>query len=145
MLKDQVSFHSVCIGTETKTVKAPIRKQKNMKWNFMRWTDFAKSIGLTEPPDVMKMDIEGFEYSVLTDLAVNAPPHLLPRSISLELHYETAMETLPTWNNRRRSPYEIGAWMDFMFTRGNYVLVDRNDNRFCKHCSEIVIAHIPRS
>ena len=33
--------------------------------------------------------------------------------------------------------------MDFMFTRGGYVLVDRNDNAFCKRCSEIVIAHIP--
>jgi hypothetical protein len=33
--------------------------------------------------------------------------------------------------------------MDFMATRGSYVLVDRNDNDHCKHCSEIVIAHIP--
>jgi hypothetical protein len=151
-LKHQVTFHHVCIGTETKIVTAPGKNKRgekkdvpDIKMQFMRWTDFTKKIGLEEPPDVMKMDIEGFEWSVLTDLAANTPPHLLPRSISLELHYETRIETLPSWNSRLRSPYEIGAWMDFMVTRGNYILVDRNDNEFCKHCSEIVIAHIPPS
>jgi hypothetical protein len=144
-LKHQVTFHHVCIAKETKTITALGRRNANMTWNFMRWTDFTATIGLVEPPDVMKMDIEGFEWSVLTDLAANTPPHLLPRSISLELHYETRLSTLPAWNSRLRSPYEIAAWMDFMLTRGNYVLVDRNDNSHCKHCSEIIIAHIPYS
>jgi len=147
-LKKHVTFHKVCIATENNNITGVVyngTSEIQMDMQFMRWTDFTTTIGLTEPPDVMKMDIEGFEWSVLTDLAASTPRHLLPRSISLELHYESSMTTLPLWNRRLRGPFEIGSWMDFMFTRGNYVLVDRNDNSHCPHCSEIVIAHIPFS
>ena len=51
------------------------------------------------------------------------------------------MSALP-WFGRWRTPYEIGAWMDYLYTRGGYVLVDRHDNRGCRHCSEIVVARL---
>jgi hypothetical protein len=146
-LKGQATFHKICIGTKDETVTAPqsgTYVKQGMQLQFMRWGTFTAMIGLEHPPDVMKMDIEGYEWSVLQDMAANAPRNVLPRSISLELHYETGMSNLQ-WYGRFRSPYEIGAWMDFMTTRGNYVLVDRNDNDHCRHCSEIVIAYIPFS
>jgi len=154
-LAKQATFHKICIGTKNTNVTLPAKNHISTSsasgeapkvdevLQYMRWDNFATMIGLTSPPDVMKMDIEGHEWSVLPDLAVNTPRHLLPRSISLELHYFTNMRALPEWNYRLRSPYEIGAWMDFMFTRGGYVLVDRNDNELCAVCSEIVIARVP--
>ena len=82
---------------------------------------------------------QGFEWSVLSMLATSR--HFLPESLSLELHYQTQFPSLP-WYGRFRGAYEIGAWMDFMFSRGGYVLVDRRDNEYCAHCSEIVLARL---
>ena len=73
--------------------------------------------------------------------ALALSPALLPATISLELHYLTQMREI-TWFGRLRTPPEIAAWMDFMFSRGGYVLVDRRDNAHCTHCSEIVIARL---
>lgn len=79
---------------------------------------------------------------MLSDLVASEPENL-PETISLELHFQTQMPTLH-WYGRLRTPYEIAAYMDHLFTRGGYVLVDRNDNPFCRHCSEIVIAQLSR-
>ena len=49
------------------------------------------------------------------------------------------MKAVPFYG-RYLSPIEIGGWSDFLFTRGGYVLVDRNDNDRCGHCSEVVFA-----
>ena len=82
---------------------------------------------------------QGFEWSIVPEIV--RVPELLPESISVELHYQTQMRQLP-WYGRFRTPYEIGAWMDYIFTRGGYVLVDRHDNDACLHCTEIVVARI---
>jgi hypothetical protein len=90
-LRGRATFHKICIGTTDETVTAPgsgAYVKKGMQLRFMRWGTFTSMIGLTEPPDVMKMDIEGYEWSVLQEMAANAPRNVLPRSISLELHYE---------------------------------------------------------
>ena len=145
-LANQATFHKICIGTEKINAKmagsrsAPLN---NAHSHHMRWVDFAAVISLNDPPDLMRMDNEGHEWSILIDMAVNAPHNLLPQSISVVLHYDTRKSTLPSWNRRLRSPHEIGAWMDFMLTRGEYVLVDRNDNKISKDSSEISIVHIP--
>ena len=129
-LAARVNFHSICIGTKDEVVR---------KRRFMSWTSIVSYLRLTAPPDVLKMDIEGFEWDVLPALA--SSPALLPATISLELHYLTQMRDIK-WYGRLRTPPEIAAWMDFMFTRGGYVLVDRRDNSRCLHCSEIVIARL---
>ena len=87
----------------------------------------------------LRARIAGFEWDVLPALA--AAPSLLPTSISLELHFVTQMPEL-RWYGRMRTPTEIAAWMDYMFMRGGYVLVDRRDNDPCPHCTEIVIARL---
>jgi len=154
-LASQATFHSVCLGPRDEEVPLVRRPEKYSyknqmdriglkKLKMVTWVTFLGSIGLDSPPEVLKVDIEGYEWSVLTAMAASAPLHILPKSISLELHYAGAMTNLE-WYGRSRSPYEIGAWMDFMFTRGGYVLVDRNDNPFCPHCSEIVIARMTGS
>jgi len=66
---------------------------------------------------------------------------MLPLSISLEFHYQTSQRALH-WFGHYRSPYEIAAFVDFMYTRGGYSLVDRHDNQDCRHCSEIIIARV---
>ena len=79
-----VNFHKVCLGARDEVVGDK---------RFLTWPSMLREIGLHSAPAVLKMDIEGFEWSVLPDLV--QVPHLLPESISLELHYRTQMRELP--------------------------------------------------
>jgi len=135
-LRGRVTLHLICLGARDEVVQIEGEGRE-----FLTWRSIMKRLGLFSPPTVLKMDIEGFEWSVVRDLV--RTPHLLPQSISLELHYQTQMRALP-WYGRLRTPHEIGSWMDYLFTRGGYVLVDRNDNPYCNHCTEIVVASLRR-
>ena len=83
--------------------------------------------------------VPGWEYYVLESMV--RVGHLLPLSLSFELHFLTSVPSVP-WFGHSRSPAEIGGFTDFLQTRGGYVIVDRNDNRFCSSCSEVVFAHL---
>ena len=106
----------------------------------MTWPSLVAHIGLTASPTVLKMDIEGFEWSVLSTLASPSTP-FLPDTLSMELHWKTQFPEL-SWYGRNRDGNELAAFIDYLFSRGGYVLVDRNDNRKCPHCSEIVLARL---
>ena len=96
-------------------------------------------IGLTTPPSVLKMDIEGFEWEILEQIVRSHA--LMPVSLTVELHYKSQFPKVP-FHGRFLSPFEMGAWADFMFTRGGYVLVDRRDHSVCLHCCEVVFARL---
>ena len=135
-LKSRLTFHKLCLGTETGKA---VMNGRNVL--FTTWSDFATLIKLREPPVMFKMDVEGFEWGILESLATSKDASTLPVSIAVELHYLTQMDALP-WYGRLLSPFEMAMSMDFLFTRGGYVLVDRHDNSRCKHCSEVVLARL---
>ena len=135
-LKGSLFFHKLCLGTETRRA---VMNGHNV--SFTTWADFAVLIELLEAPVMFKMDVEGFEWSILESMVTSKDASTLPTSIAVELHYQTPMDTLP-WYGRLMSPFEMALSMDFLFTRGGYVLVDRHDNRGCKHCSEVVLAKL---
>ena len=78
------------------------------------------------------MDIEGFEYDVLSAMLVSAKatPELLPQQLALEIHYKTQFKELP-WFGRYKSAGEIALFMDALYRLGGYHLTDRHDNLFC--------------
>ena len=80
------------------------------------------------------MDIEGFEFDALTDIVDSG--YNLPESISVELHYATYIGALP-WKERLLHAAEIGYFMDWMLTRGGYLLVARQDSYAMQHVTEI--------
>jgi hypothetical protein len=131
-LRNKVHPHQICLGEKTETVRP-----RGLR--FMTWGDFVAHIQLKAPPVALKMDIEGYEWGVLPALALEQRT-MLPLSISFEFHYQTQMKL--HWFGRYRSPYEIAAFVDFMYTRGGYSLVDRHDNQMCRHCSEIILARV---
>jgi hypothetical protein len=128
-IKDQVTFYPLCIGVKDEVIKGH---------EFLSWPSVVKKVGLTKPPTAMKMDIEGFEWTVIP--AVIKSNVLVPESFSFELHFFTHIPEI-AWCGRGRTPPEIGLFMEFLFNFG-YVLVDRHDNPFCPHCTEIVIAKL---
>jgi hypothetical protein len=131
-IRSHVTFHPVCLGT-TDTIIG--------NRQFLSWSSVTRRIGLQKPPTVMKMDIEGYEWTAIPAI-VKASVHV-PESFSFELHYETYVEALP-WKGRQRTDAEIGMFMELLFSLG-YLLVDRHDNAECGCCSELVIAKLAPS
>jgi hypothetical protein len=130
-LVKSVTSHAKCIGPRDEVIDGK---------EFLSWPSILKLIGTETAPTALKMDIEGFEWTVIREMIHSSPKHLLPLSISLELHL-TSIEKPITWLGRFRQEPEVALFMEHLMKFG-YVLVDRHDNPFCLFCSEIVVARI---
>ena len=85
-------------------------------------------------PALLKMDIEGFEWSLLPAMLAS---QLAPTQIAVELHLQTPMQQLP-WFGRYKAPAEILA-LGAMLNRAGYVVAHRQDNRVCPWCTELLL------
>ena len=124
-LRSALTFHQVCLDEEDSVRDWPthgVDANTNRTKTFLSWASLARRLSLAPgvPPVLLKMDIEGYEWSVLPSILRSDAP--LPLEIALEMHAK-GKGTLP-WRWRLKSPFEIGSFMDFMFTRGGYALVD---------------------
>lgn len=147
--RHRVRLHRICIGDRSTTSDASSpssahrsggdhsRAPSAAASKFLDWEDALRHLGLSAPPVFLKMDIEGFEYGVL-EAMVRSRRELLPLQIAVELHYHTAFKLLP-WYGRFISAAEIAMFMDTLWRKGGYLLADRNDNRRCDHCSELLL------
>lgn len=126
-----VTFHEKCIGPRDEVISG---KQ------FLSWPSLLNLINLKTAPTALKMDIEGYEWTVIREMLVASPHHLLPSSISFELHTSTYLPEI-TWQKRTRQAPEVALFMEYLLKFG-YILVDRHDNPFCQHCSELVVAKV---
>lgn len=133
-IRERVRFHRQCIGATSRNVSGV--------GEFLAWPALLARIGASVPPSYLKLDIEGFEFDVLGAMLATAPS-LLPQQIGLEIHYKTRFRELP-WFGRYKSAGEVGLFMDMLYRRGGYHLTDRNDNPFCKHCTEVVLARVSK-
>jgi hypothetical protein len=135
-IKSRVSFHKLCVGAKDDGL-------------FRTYSSLMKLLGHNTSPFHLKMDIEGWEYATLSNMIDSVPATSLPQQISVEIHYRTDVVPVPTfmrkYPNEKESfkdPGEIGTMMLSLFLRAGYVLVDRHDNPFCPHCSEILLAKL---
>ena len=83
-----------------------------------------KAANLTSAPHYLKMDIEGFEYSVIRSILRSKT--MMPDQIALEIHYRTspgdkAPSSVLNWSNRRKDLGEILAFV-LMFISSGYRL-----------------------
>mmetsp|Transcript_55625 Transcript_55625/g.136510 ORF Transcript_55625/g.136510 Transcript_55625/m.136510 type:complete len:412 (+) Transcript_55625:187-1422(+) len=124
-------FLKVCLGARTERVGDR---------DFVSWRELQRMSNATAFAHV-KMDIEGFEWPVLSSMLRSLEPHELPGQLSVEVHYRTQFPHLP-WYGRNKALGEIGALADALFVGGGYMLADRHDNPYCKHCSEVVWARV---
>lgn len=130
-LSAHVTYHPVCLS-DRDHVQPDGRR-------YLSWASFVESIGLQGPPTALKMDIEGFEWSVLRSMVASRAP--LPFSLSVELHVWTEVREVE-WYGTWRSANFVKQWMDGMLLEGGYMLVDRHDNPMCSYCSEVVLARL---
>lgn len=116
-IRSRIRTHNVCLGSKTEVVKGR---------QFMNWTSLNALTGLNTNPDFLKMDIEGYEYSVLHSI-IDSGEHF-PLQIAMELHL-----------NRNLYPAQLIAFMNYLRVFGGYYLVNRRDNELCGHCSEVMV------
>ena len=66
-IRSKVTFHKVCLGIRDETVRASRGNMYNKKGTEIRtkrWSTWCKEAGIIKQPDVLKMDIEGYEWEV---------------------------------------------------------------------------------
>lgn len=132
-IQSRVKLYKTCIGDKD------LVTEDSKRWQFRTWESLLNITGMTSAPTFLKMDVEGWEYAVLKEI-VNSGVHL-PLQIALELHYDSMARLGLPWGGKRfKSPGEIAVFMDFLFRYGNYHLIDRNDNPYCQHCTEILLS-----
>lgn len=126
-LQDRVEYHKICLGTNTEGA-AEGSTQK-----FMRLGEIMQMLG-HDHITLLKMDIEGYEYSVLYEI-FDEKGVALPEQISFELHYETQMPGLDWWG-RQATAGEIAFFARRIYEAG-YRFISREDNPLCDHCTEL--------
>ena len=128
-LAGRVTLHPFCVGTAAQAAKDP---------KFLDWDGIVDRAGVAPGaggPDVLKMDVEGFEYAVIPEVIRKHARR--PRQIAVEIHclWQCQVNRYGMHMLRGRS-YNIPALARGLRSNG-YRLVERNDNPFCRHCSEM--------
>ncbi len=134
---DSIHFYPYCVS-DTKKKKSDGRE-------YMTYFNMIEQTGMTQAPALFKMDVEGFEFDVLTQMLNEAiegkKTHLLPAQISVELHYTTRMYDL-AWYQRQLQSAEIAMFMGMMYRRGGYILANvkfiGRIGRKCYSCVEVL-------
>ena len=93
---------------------------------------------IKSPPKLLKMDIEGFEYTVVLDSILSSDPSIWPEQIMMEIHWATRMVDLQ-WMPRTRTAAELALFFGVLFNRGGYILQHTNFDPGCQTCLEILL------
>lgn len=124
----KIHFFNACVAGTT--------HEDSFGRKFLTYADMMQEAKIDTPPDYFKIDVEGFEYDIFTQM-INESPHLLPLQIQVELHWATRMTPLP-WMPRARSAAEIAMLGSMMFNAGGYMPVHLDFNPHCTSCMEVL-------
>mmetsp|Transcript_38118 Transcript_38118/g.92254 ORF Transcript_38118/g.92254 Transcript_38118/m.92254 type:complete len:266 (-) Transcript_38118:2414-3211(-) len=144
---DRLFFHHICLGTEHEEApgncssRARARGPLALKKCGPTWTldEIRTTLGHHQI-DMLKMDIEGWEWDIFESWPLptdtTARGVYLPMQIAVELHTATVDHSkgkLITW-----SPVEVAKFHERLLRIG-YVVIERDDNMRCSHCSELTL------
>eukprot|EP00928_Gymnodinium_smaydae_P044721 TRINITY_DN29843_c0_g1_i1.p1 TRINITY_DN29843_c0_g1~~TRINITY_DN29843_c0_g1_i1.p1 ORF type:complete len:276 (+),score=12.54 TRINITY_DN29843_c0_g1_i1:470-1297(+) len=132
---DNIHFYPYCIASVNDE-----RKQ------YRTYSKLIHTANMTKPPVLFKIDVEGFEYEVMTQMLQEARDSgttaLLPAQVSIELHYATRMLNIP-WKLRSLTAAEITLFMGMMYNRGGYLpVLAEKIGRGCHSCVEVLFARV---
>jgi len=133
---DNIHFYPYCIGHTDKVDKDR---------EYLTFWSMIKKAKMMDAPVIFKMDAEGFEYDVLTQMLKEATTsenqNMLPAQISIELHYGTRMYDLP-WIMRWRNTGEIALFSAMMYNAGGYLPVRIEGPSGCDACMEVLYVRV---
>jgi hypothetical protein len=99
--------------------------------------------------DLLKMDIEGYEYDVIASWTGS---RALPRQMAVELHYAGIYYGTNDYNNiasnqnllwplRSLGLSDLSLFVSHIVDMG-YSIVSKEDNPLCPHCSELTFQKV---
>jgi hypothetical protein len=127
---ERIKFYPFCISNEEKEIDELL---------FLTFENLVEKTGIVGSPDILKLDVEGFEYDVFTNM-LRTSKKLLPLQISVELHYATRMYDIE-WERRWRNSGELALFSSMMFI-GGYLPVKMIPQRGCDSCMEVLYARL---
>jgi len=135
---ESIHFYPYCISHIIKTID---------EREYTTYFGMTQAAGMkANPPALFKLDVEGFEYDVLTQMLEEAMASgtmdLLPLQISVELHYATRMYDVP-WMLRTITTAEIAMFVGIMYRMGGYMLVHQKFiGPGCYPCAELLFVRV---
>lgn len=141
-VSDHILFYPACIAGEDIEINGR---------RYLSYRSLWRLTGMKHAPKLLKMDVEGFEYDVLSSLLDDGGGgrryqedetfEILPEQIIVELHYGTRMYDLP-WLLRFRQAAEISLLVGRMYQSGGYLPVHMEYNEGCPFCLEVLFVKI---
>ena len=137
-IRSRARFFNLCVGTDT----VARNEGASSRHHFKTWAEVLALTNQGRAPTLLKMDVEGAEWSVLSQL-LTAGAAMQPHAISLELH----MMERRDGQKQRKSHAEVRQ-LGYTLVQNGYALVRREDNPGCAgpagttFCSELVLARV---
>ena len=130
---ENINFYPYCISNKDKVIDGR---------QYAKYSKIIQIANVTKPPNLFKMDVEGFEYDVLRQMLdearMSGSKEMLPMQISVEFHYATRMFDVP-WRLRSVTAAEIAMFIGLMYNQGGYVLVKHERiGPGCFPCAELL-------
>lgn len=142
---ERLHFHHICLGSKPirygkpKDV-GPAVKDGAVNGDIMTLHQIQKMLN-HKRIDLLKFDIEGYEWPLIESWPLLSDPlsrdYVLPYQITFELHYYTGMKDLAL---NHLTPFKFETDMVRLASRLiklGYATIVRDNNRFCKHCTEL--------
>lgn len=116
--------------------------------SYVTYKDMLQLTGIVVPPTYLKIDVEGFEYDVFSQMiqddrlrqassTAGLSTSLLPQQIQVELHWATRM-TGVEWMPRTRGAGELALFSALMYAGGGYLPIHQDFNPHCTTCMEVL-------
>ena len=101
----------------------------------MTWESLLNHAGIRRRPDILKLDVEGYEYPAVPALLA-APEATQPLQILMELHGGGLVT-----QSGAKSAEEMLEFVRGVYDKGyRFTYIDKETE--CKHCTEVVAAKV---
>lgn len=127
----KVHFYPHCVSSKDATTGGKYYKT---------YIGLVEATGIQHPPKVLKMDIEGFEFDVLSSM-LKSPSTLWPEQIMMEVHFASRMIDL-SWLLRTRQTAEMTMFFDLLYNKGGYMPAHIKHIDGCPTCMEILLVRV---
>jgi hypothetical protein len=108
---DRIKFYLYCIGSVSRD-------------HFRTYSDLLNISNTEVAPRILKMDIEGFEYSVVLNILTQTYQDMWPEQIAMEIHWASRMVHL-SWMFHALQASEVSLFFSTLFSVGGYLPVFR--------------------
>jgi len=136
----RLHFHHICLGAkfahgteDCKPKRTPKRTLCGETWTL---DHIQRHLG-HDRIDLLKMDIEGWEWPIFDVDSTNAT---IPMQVLIEVHY--GLGTRRVIHDKTMKSASDLVRLQSNFLKMGLVTVHRDDNPFCPHCSELTLLRV---